>query len=193
MVMTDRERTSEKVTGRKAGGRGADEQATDTPSKSQRKREAQAVLDMAQRLVAMRAARFARVQLPEHITATAIKARDINARGARKRETQYLAKQLREADIDPSILDQAATAPGEDLRRRQLHAPVIEAWADLLLEDPASLTTLVEACPSINVQRLRQALRKARNKPEDAESRRTVHEILAAADADAPLPPKVGD
>jgi ribosome-associated protein len=83
-----------------------------TPSKSQRKRDAQALQALGGQLVALSAAQLARLDLPEALHEAMIAAQRMRARGARTRQLQYIGRVMRQ--LEPSVLSRvcAALTPG---------------------------------------------------------------------------------
>lgn len=134
----------------------------DGPSRSQERRDALAVLDLAKRLVELSDAQLAHIPLDEDLHAEVLAARRITQQIARKRQTQFLAKQLRKrADALEPI--RAALEHDKDQSRRDtaaLHR--IEHWRERLLEGgDEALTQLLAEFPQADRQQLRQLVRNA--------------------------------
>lgn len=91
-------------------------------SKSARKREAQAVRALADRLVELRPEELARVVEDADVIDAVHAARGMPSHGAGRRQRQYIAKLLRGIDITPIVdaLAQADAAPAA--ARRRFHA-----------------------------------------------------------------------
>jgi ribosome-associated protein len=159
-------------------------------SKSQRKREADALFELGRSLCGLSQAQLNRIDLPGSIRDAVDKTRRIKAHVAHKRELQYLAKLLRQIDTT-SIADgiQQVLAPGHEETRR-LHR--IEAWRDrLLAEGDQALSQLMNSHQSIDAQQFRNILRQARrqaelNKPPAAA--RQLFKLLRALDENSQLP-----
>jgi ribosome-associated protein len=83
-----------------------------TPSKSQRKRDAQALQTLGVQLVALSTAQLARLDLPEALYEAVVAAQRMRAHGARTRQMQYIGKLLRQ--LEPTALSRicAALVPG---------------------------------------------------------------------------------
>lgn len=155
-------------------------QATDPPSKSQRKRDAHEFLALANRLLATGSSDIQRLELPDNIQAALREALVVKGNGARKRHTQFLAKLLRSQtdartinetlDSGPVATPQAATAAPNP------------AQSDLeqLIDDPQrGLSALKTRYPTIELQRVRQLLKKIRHEPADASSAKARKTLLA--------------
>jgi len=160
-------------------------------SKSQRKRDANELLDLAKKLISMPETRLNGLPLESDLREEIDFARSINAHGARKRQLMTVAKMLRKRDSD-SLLDAVNNI---DQKNRQMSARFhhIEAWRDRLVEgNDQHLSELLEQGPTINVQTLRQLIRNAKKeaqleKPPTAA--RKLFKLLREADEKTPLPP----
>ena len=73
-----------------------------TPSKSQRKRDAQALQALGVQLVALSIAQLARLDLPEALYEAVLAAQRMRAHGARTRQLQYIGKLMRQ--LEPTAL-----------------------------------------------------------------------------------------
>jgi len=171
------------------------------PSRSEQRREALAVLELAQRLVEQTEARLAQLPMDEDLRELVRDSRRITAQIARKRQVQYLAKHMRRRE--PEALAAIRAALDHDrtdhLREAQsLHA--VEHWRDrLIAEGDAALTELLDAHPDADRQHLRQLARNAhqeklKNKPPHAfrELFRELRELLAAGTGEAPADTDAG-
>jgi ribosome-associated protein len=85
--------------------------ATLTPSKSQRKRDAHALQALGGQLIALSAAQLARLALPEALHEAVVAAQRMRSHGARTRQMQYIGKLMRQ--LEPTALSRirAALAP----------------------------------------------------------------------------------
>ncbi len=108
----------------------------DGPSRSQLRREALDVLKLATTLATLSDAQLDRLPLPEDVRAEAERTRATPSHGARKRQTQFLAKQLRRLDED--ALDAIRKLLDHDRQSAHRQTAVlhqIEAWRDRLLAE----------------------------------------------------------
>lgn len=135
----------------------------DEPSRSQLRRDALAILKLAEALVALSASELTRVPLSDELREEVAKVRGIPQHIARKRQTQYLAKQLRrrEDELEPirQALDQGSMA-----KRRETSAlHQLESWRERLIhEGDHALAELMNQFPQADRQHLRQLTRQAR-------------------------------
>ena len=165
----------------------------DTPeiSKSQRKREAHELLDLAKNLVSMSEARLKKLPMDQDLREEVEFARSIHAHGARKRQLMTVGKMLRKRDNE-QLLDAVNNV---NLKNKQVNARFhhIEAWRDRLVEgSDRELSELLEQTSNDNAQTLRQLIRNAKKearleKPPAAS--RKLFKLLRESDEHNPLPP----
>lgn len=138
------------------------------PSRSQKRRDALAVLALAEQLVALPPARLARLELPDDVRAEIANTRRIGAHIARKRQLAYLAKLMRRHGEDAFAA--VHTALGEDREGQRRETAAMHRLEDLrerLLEDgDAALADVIERHPQVDRQHLRSLVRQARSERE---------------------------
>ena len=145
--------------------RGRDPESGDflAPSRSQRKRDAEAVLGLAEQIVALPAAQLGKLPLPDPIRDAVMDTRRIRSHIAHKRQLHYLAKLMRREDDE--LLDQLRAQLGHDradARRETAQLHRIEQWRDRLLKDgDEALGALADLHPDIDRHHLRQLIRTA--------------------------------
>jgi len=157
------------------------------PSRSQQRREALAVFDLAERLVAMKPAELERLPLSDALREQIAETRAITSHIAHKRQLQFLAKHMRREDTQSldairQLLDHDKSATRREAA--ELHA--IERWRERLLSDgDSALSELLVEHPQADRQHLRQLLRQGneerlRNKPPRAQRElfRALRELL---------------
>src|SRR5690606_32553388 len=176
------------------GMRGRDEETGEFlgASRSQQRRDALDVLELAQRLVALPPAQLAKLPVPEDLHPHIADTRRITSHIARKRQMAFLAKQMRREEDETLDAIRDAIDAGSDAARQEtalLHRA--ERWRERLLEEgDAALAELIEAHPAADRQQLRQLVRntldeRKRNKPPHAfrELFRAVKELLEAGES----------
>lgn len=160
-------------------------------SKSQRKREAHELLELAKQLISMPDSRLKKLPLDDELRSEVDFARNIRAHGARKRQLMTVGKMLRQRDND-ELLD-AVNNIDQKNRRENARFHHIEAWRDhLVAGTDKELSELLDQSPGANAQTLRQLIRNAKKearleKPPAAA--RKLFKLLREMDADNPLPP----
>ena len=128
------------------------EDADDTlqpPSKSARKRAAQAAQDLGEALVRLRDAELDALQLPEALSEAIRAARDITSRAAAARQRQYIGKLMRGVELEPiraALAAHSARAAREAERFKR-----ISAWRERLIAEGApALAELARWRPDID-------------------------------------------
>jgi ribosome-associated protein len=163
-------------------------------SRSQKRREALDVLAMAGKLMEASRAALAQWPLPEDLRALVIDSQRITSHIARKRQTQFLAKQMRrESEEVLDALRAALEHTKEDARREAAALHRIEHWRLRLVDEgDAALAELVAAYPAADRQQLRALARNAKaerlaNKPPHSfrELFRVLRELMAEAEDEA--------
>ena len=159
-------------------------------SKSQRKREANELLDLAKHLIAMQESRFKQLPLDQDLRDEVEFARNIKSHGARKRQLMTVGKMLRRRDNE-ELLD-AVNNFDQKIRQANARFHLVEAWRDRLVEgNNQVLTELLETTPNANVQTLRQLIRNAKKEAtlgKPPSSSRKLFKLLREMDTQSPLP-----
>ena len=165
-----------------------------SPSRSQQRREALGVLELAEQLAAQSPAQLEKLPIPEALLPHIEDTRRITAHIARKRQLAFLAKQMRREDDETlDAIRDALDAGSETSRRGVALMHKAEDWRTRLLDGgDAALTALLDEYPAADRQRLRQLVRNAkdeaaRNKPPRA-FRELFREIRNAFEADSGMP-----
>ncbi len=154
--------------------RGVDEETGEFlgPSRGDDRRAALAVLALATRMVEIPYARLQQMPISEDMLHHFQTAQRITQQIARKRQLQFVAKQMRREE--PETLEAWRALidfDKADVRREIAEAHRIEALRDQLIAgDAALLTKLAAQFPQADIQRLRQLIRNAqfekqKNKP----------------------------
>jgi ribosome-associated protein len=144
----------------------------EAPSRSQLRREALDVLKLAHTLADLSDAQLVQVPLSDDLREEVQRARAVKQQIARKRQIQFLAKQLRkldDAEIEP--LRTALEHDKDHARRETATLHQIESQRERLLDEgDDAINTLIAEYPHADRQHLRQLARHARiereqNKP----------------------------
>lgn len=136
----------------------------DGPSRSQLRREALDVLKIAQALADLSDAQLSHFALDDDLLDEVHRARAVTQQIARKRQIQFLAKQLRR--LDDEELEPIRARLDNDRQQSRMLATTIhrtEKWRDrLIAEGDEALTELLNEFPNADRQNLRQLCRQAR-------------------------------
>ena len=134
------------------------------PSRTQQRREALAVLVLAQQLVDLQPSRLAKLDLPEDVRREIDVTRRITAHIARKRQMAFLAKVMRRYGEEDFASVRAELGENREKQRQETAAMHrLEAMRDRLIsEDEGALSELINEHPQVDRQRLRSLVRQAR-------------------------------
>ena len=140
----------------------------DPPSKSQLKRDMDALQGIGAELVELNARQLETVELPEALRDAVIAAQGMKKNEARRRQLQYIGKLMRQVDPAPirARLDAFLSVSAE--HTAQLHH--IERWRDRLIAEPLAVSEFISTYPEADSQQLRTLIRniadeRSRNKP----------------------------
>jgi ribosome-associated protein len=112
-----------------------DEPLEDRPSKSARKRSAQAAQDLGEQLIGLRDAELQGLGLPEDLFEAIREARRITSRGGGARQRQYIGKLMRTVELEP--IHAALRAQGERAARDAEQFKRLEDWRERLIAEGA--------------------------------------------------------
>ena len=142
-------------------GPGEADADAERPSKSSRKRAAHAAQALGERLITLRDAELAALDLPDPLADAIREARRIRARGGLARQRQYIGKLMRE--IDPAPIEAALARGSRDSALETERFRRIEAWRErLLAEGPPALEALRGWREDLDTAPLVQAVERAR-------------------------------
>lgn len=105
------------------------------PSKSERKRAAQAAQELGEALILLSDAELDALDLPERLLDAIRDARRITSRAAAVRQRQYIGKLMREIELEP--IRAALAARRERASREAERHKRIEAWRERLIREGA--------------------------------------------------------
>ena len=150
------------------------------PTRTQQRRDALAVLALANQLIELPASKLAKLDLPEDVLREIAQTRRITAHIARKRQLAFLAKVMRRHD--PEIFDGVRAALGVNReRQRQETAAMhrLEAMRERLLDDAdAAMSDLIAQYPNVDRQHLRSLIRQAKAEKDANKPPRAYREIF---------------
>ncbi|MBD8898072.1 ribosome biogenesis factor YjgA [Rhodanobacter sp. DHG33] len=135
------------------------------PTRTQQRRDALAVLELANQLVELPPTRLAKLELPDDVRDEIAHVRRITSHIARKRQLAFLAKVMRRHDNEAFDSVRAALGENRDRQRQETAAMHrMEALRDRLLGDDGdtAASELIEQHPDVDRQHLRALIRQAR-------------------------------
>ena len=153
-----------------------EEEYVEYKSKSQVKRELNALKELGEDLVGLSRAELDRLPLTTTIS-TAIRDAQSMKKGALKRQLQYIGKLMRSEDIEAiqSTLDALRKPHKEDVAK--FHQ--LESWRDALVAgDEAVLETIINQHPHIDRQHLRQLVRNAIREREQSKTPKAARQLF---------------
>lgn len=164
------------------------EQEYERPSKSELKRQVNALQELGEALVNEPRDRVKRVPMPEDVRDAILECQTITNHEGRRRQMQFVGKKMRTLDEEEVAAIQRAIDSWKGASKADtaaMHA--LERRRDKLLADDNALTTLLAENPELDVQHLRTLIRNARkeqaeNKPPKAY--REIFQILKQLEAD---------
>ena len=141
------------------------EEGPQRPSRSEKKRAAEAVFELGRTLVELPEQKLRHIPLPDDVAEAILEARRIRSHGAKKRQLQFVAKLLLQADLDAII------EANEQLRDRDRRGTAefqrLERWRTRLLDEgEAALDELVESHPGADRARFAALVRAAQEEAE---------------------------
>jgi ribosome-associated protein len=130
------------------------------PSKTQRKKEVEALQTLGERLVDLNADQLALVPLPDDLRDAVLEAKRIRSREGRRRQLQYIGKLMR--GIDPAPIARVLERWDGQSREATAAHHRVERWRLRLLDVDDALTEFAREHPHADLQRLRTCVREAR-------------------------------
>ncbi|MEM7096857.1 MAG: ribosome biogenesis factor YjgA [Pseudomonadota bacterium] len=137
-------------------------------SKTQRKKDAQALQEVGKRLAALKPDVLASFELPDTLEHAINEYNRFRSNEARRRQLQFIGKQMRKVDAEP-ILERLDILDGH-AASAQYEQHLVENWRGRLIAENAALTDFIDDYPNCDRQQLRQLIKKARTEAHDAGS-----------------------
>lgn len=154
-----------------------DDDIPEGPSRSQVKREAEALQALGEELIALPEKQLAEVPLPEPLREAIELARRITSHGGLRRQRQYVGRLMRDLDPEP-IRATLERLRGAD-RASKARFQEAEHWRERLLrEGDAALTEFLACHPQADRQQLRQLMRAAAQEAAAGQSPRHCRELF---------------
>lgn len=151
--------------------------AAERPSKSQRKRDSDALQDIGKELIALSKERLAKITMSDTLRDAVREAQRLTRNEAKRRQLQYIGKLMRSEDPVPiqTALDEIAglsSVANERMHRMErLRLQLLDHEAD-------ALTAITADHPQADLQQLRQLRRNAIKEKEQGKPPRAFREIF---------------
>jgi ribosome-associated protein len=155
------------------------EQEYERPSKSEAKRESDALQKLGALLVEAPRDRVKRVPMPEDVLEAILMCQTITNHEGRRRQMQFVGKKMRTLDEEEVAVIQRTIDSWKGASKAEtaaLHA--LERRREKLLADDNALTVLMGEHPHLDVQHLRTLIRNARKEQLDAKPPKAYREIF---------------
>lgn len=133
---------------------------SDTPSKTELKRQSAELQDLGEALLTLRADLYAALDLPQNLRDAVAQARRITAHEGRRRQLQFIGKLMRQVDPEPIRQAIARQKDGSAAETQALHQA--ERWRDELIASDDAFTRFMAEHPGTDAQALRALARQAR-------------------------------
>ncbi len=146
------------------------------PSKSQRKRDMDALQNLGKELCNLPTDRLKKLDMPERLREALLDWQRFTKHEAKRRQLQFIGKLMRDVDVEPlqEALDIMKGVSAQENAR-------IHRWEQLrqqLMDDEAALGDIAELYPRANLQHLRQLRRNALKEAEQQKPPRAFREIF---------------
>lgn len=151
---------------------------SETPSKTQRKRQMHDLQALGEQLVRLNDDQLARMGLPDGLLDAVLDARRIKSREARRRQLQFVGRLMREVDAEP-IRARLADLTGRS-REHTAWLHLVERWRERLLSDEDSFRAFAEQHTGADLQRLKALARGARKEHEERRPPRSYRALFDA-------------
>jgi ribosome-associated protein len=144
-------------------------EAAEAASRTQRKNASDELQDLGEDLLASRSSQLAALSLPEKLQDALVEARRLTNFGAKRRQLQFIGKQMRRLDSEMLQAIRAALAieHGQSAKGvATLHRA--EQWRDSLIGADEPLGQWLADYPDTDAQQLRALIRQARKDAREA-------------------------
>ena len=148
----------------------------DGPSKSQQKRDVEALQALGEELVKLPDSQFKRIELPDDLRTAVAACRKITQNGALRRQKQYIGKLMRR--IDPAPLQAQLDVFNGVSAEANVKLHQAEKWRDKLIADNEALTPFLNSHPGADATHLRQLIRNARDEAARSKPPKAFREIF---------------
>ena len=145
------------------------------PSKSQLKRDMDALQDMGARLVDLGTDQLKKIDMPDNLREAVREAKRITQHGALRRQLQYIGKLMR--SIDPAPIQAALDEIDGVSAAANARMHAIERLRERLLEDESVLNEIARRTTTTDFQHLRQLRRNALKEKAEGKPPRAFREL----------------
>lgn len=134
-------------------------------SKTKRKQEMESLQDLGAALVELSQDKLNQLDLPDNLITAIKEAKKLtNARGAQRRQLQYIGKIMR--TVDPAPIQAKLDAWSGVTKEETAKLHLIERWRERLLGEESALRELLDGHAHVDSQQLRTLIRNAHKERE---------------------------
>lgn len=130
-------------------------------SKSQLKRESNALQALGGRLILLNNTQLDKLGLPTKLFQAIQEAKKITSRSATRRQLQYIGRLMRDIEDPTYIFEFIQKIEMKDEKATAFHHQ-LESWRERLLSEEEAITEFIELYPAIDRQHFRQLVMNAR-------------------------------
>jgi len=155
------------------------DQEYERPSKSELKRQSDALQKLGEQLIAEPRDRVKRVPMPDEVKDAILMCQTITNHEGRRRQLQYVGKMMRTLNEEEVAVIQRTIESWKGASKAEtaaLHA--LERRRDKLLADDNALTQLLAEHPQLDAQQLRTLIRNARKEQAESKPPKAYREIF---------------
>lgn len=154
-------------------------------TKTDLKRESDALQDLGKELMTLRSDLFKRLQLSDQLIDALAEAKRITNFEGKRRQMQYVGKLMRKLTPEQvAAVKQALDEQRNGSASEKMSLQVAEQWRDRLVVEEAALSIWLEHFPGTDVQQLRSLIRQSRKDIEKAKEQAAAAAAAASPDAE---------
>lgn len=159
------------------------EDETQYQSRTQKKKEAEALQDLGLELTGLSVPQLKRIDIPQDLRAALIEGKSITSNVAGRRHRQFIGTLMR--NVDPDLIRTALVQAEMDIPAVARKSSPVQKWMERLVAgNPADMEILIAEYPGLERARLKQLVRNInKEKPgsKPSKSRRTLQQIISSA------------
>jgi ribosome-associated protein len=153
-----------------------EDQQPERPSKSQLKREMDALQALGARLIELGKERLAKIDMPDELRVAVKEAQRITAHGGRRRQLQYIGRLMR--NVDPAPIQAAIDEVDGISAVAKARQHALERLRERFLEDESVLDEIARRTATADFQQLRQLRRNALKEKAEGKPPRAYRELF---------------
>jgi len=154
-------------------------------TKTDLKRESDALQDLGKELMTLRSDLFKRLQLSDQLIDALTEAKRITNFEGKRRQMQYVGKLMRKLTPEQvAAVKQALDEQRNGSASEKMSLQVAEQWRDRLIVEEAALSIWLEHFPGTDVQQLRSLIRQSRKDIDKAKEQAAAAAAAAGPDAE---------